>query len=544
MGVSTDPPGLVPGMFPPSPGVSVERPRISLRGPGLPAWQRRAVAVMSGALLALAFPWPDWSPLAWIALVPLLWVGLGGSLGFAFRTGWLGGFAFFLGTLYWIVFTISHYTALSPLIAVGPLVLLCGFLACFPASFVCGCAYAARCRIPLALAAPPLWVALEWVRGWILGGFPWVGLGYSQWRSTYLIQFAEFTGVHGITALIVLVNVVVYAAVRRWRDGAEPRVGHLLAVTALLAACLGWGYARVQALHALPVVGEVQVGAIQGNIPQDVKWDPAYQESTLDHYASLTEQAVHAGAKIVVWPEAAAPIFFQSPGELRERIRALAHRLDVWLVFGSAAYGYADEEPVLHNRAYVVAPAGDEQSYDKIKLVPFGEYVPLADVFYFVHKIVEGVGDFRPGTEAVVAATPHGDLGILICYEGIFPSLTRRFVAGGADFLVNITNDAWFGRTSAPYQHLAMGTLRSVENRVPLVRVANTGFSAMVDIDGTIRWRTDLFETAWRVDTVRWVDAPTVYAQHGDVFVAACVALVVALGLLGPVAIRMRRHVP
>jgi len=502
------------------------------------------VAALSGAALALAFPSIDWSPLAWISLVPLLWVGLGGSLGRAFRMGWLGGFTFFLGTLYWIVFTISHYTALSPLIAVGPLILLCAFLGCAPAIFVCGCAYASRYRIPLVLAAPPLWVTLEWVRGWILGGFPWVGLGYSQWRSRYLIQFAEFTGVHGIAALIVLVNVVVYQALRRSRDGTAPRVGHLAMVATLLALCIGWGYARVQALHALPTAGEVQVAAIQGNIAQDVKWDPAYQESTIEHYASLTEQAAAAGAEIVVWPEAAAPIFFQSEGELQERIRALAHRLDVWLVFGSAAYGYADGEPVLHNRAYVVAPNGDEQSYDKIKLVPFGEFVPLADVFYFVHKIVEGVGDFRPGREAVVATTPQGRFGILICYEGIFPELTRRFAAGGADFLVNITNDAWFGNTSAPYQHLAMGTLRAVENRAPFVRVANTGFSAMVDIDGTIRWRTDLFETAWRVDTVRWVDAPTVYAQYGDVFVAVCVVLVVALGLVGPVVFRMRRQVP
>jgi apolipoprotein N-acyltransferase len=187
----------------------------------------------------------------------------------------------------------------------------------------------------------------------------------------------------------------------------------------------------------------------------------------------------------------------------------------------------------------VLAPAGDEQFYDKMKLVPFGEYVPLADLFFFVHKIVEGVGDFRPGTEAVVADTPYGRFGILICYEGIFPSLTRRFVAGGADFLVNITNDAWFGRTSAPYQHLAMGTLRAVENRVPVVRVANTGFSAMVDIDGTIRWQTGLFETAWRVDTVRWVGQPTVYTRFGDVFVAACVLITAGLAL---VAILMWRH--
>ena len=138
---------------------------------------------------------------------------------------------------------------------------------------------------------------------------------------------------------------------------------------------------------------------------------------------------------------------------------------------------------------------------------------------------MEGVGDFGAGDTPVVFHTPRGAFGTLVCYEGIFPGLTRRFVAGGADFLVNITNDAWFGRTSAPYQHLAMATFRAIENRVPLVRVANTGFSAMVDADGTIRWRTGLFESAWRVDTISWVGIPTFYARFGDVFAYGCMAL-------------------
>lgn len=500
------------------------------------------VAAASGALLALAFPYPDWSPLAWVALVPLLWVALGRGPGVAFRYGWTAGLTFYLATLYWIVYTISHYTALPPIVAVGPLLLLCGFLALGTAAFVLGCERARRHALPLALVAPALWVALEWVRTWILGGFPWVGLGYSQYRATYLIQFVEVTGVHGVSAVVVLVNVVVYQAFRRWRDGAPPPVRSLLAVTALLVALVGWGTARVRALEAAPAAGELRIGLVQGNIPQDVKWDAAYQDATIVQYERLSAEAAAAGARLVVWPEAAAPIFFQNPSVFRDRILALAARLDVWLVFGSAAYGVDGDETVLFNRVYVVSPAGGEWSYDKMELVPFGEYVPLADVFFFVHKIVEGVGDFRPGPAPVVFQGPAGAFGVLICYEGIFPDLTRRFVAGGADFLVNVTNDAWFGRTSAPYQHLAMGTLRTVENRVPLVRVANTGFSAIVDPAGTIRWRTGLFETAWRVDTVRWPGTPTVYARVGDVFVYACVALAVLALVAGPTLRTKGRH--
>ena len=252
-----------------------------------------------------------------------------------------------------------------------------------------------------------------------------------------------------------------------------------------------------------------------------MKWDPAYQNATIDHYEKLTREAVADGAELVVWPETAAPFFFQQESELRERILDLARKLGVWLVVGSPAFSYENETLLLmHNRVYLVRPDGTaDQSYDKMELVPFGEYVPLKSLFFFVDKVVEGVGDFRAGDTPVVFRTAQGNFGTLICYEGIFPELTRRFVDGGANFLVNITNDAWFGRTSAPYQHLAMATFRAIENRVPLVRVANTGFSAMVDADGTIRWRTGLFESAWRVDTISWVGIRTFYTRFGDVFV-------------------------
>jgi len=374
---------------------------------------------------------------------------------------------------------------------------------------------------------------LEWVRTYILGGFPWVALGYSQYRTTFLIQFAEFTGVYGISALVVLVNVVVYGAFRRWRDDQPPRTGGMLALAALLIVLVNWGYFRVHALASRLPAGEVQVGFIQGNVAQDQKWDPAYQDATLDRYEELTHDAVAAGAELVVWPETAAPFFFQSD-ELRERVIGTAVREHVWMLLGSPAFGREGKELVLFNRAYLISPDGETGPYyDKMVLVPFGEYVPFARLFFFVHKVVEGVGDLRAGTDPVVFATSRARFGTLICYEGIFPGLTRRFVDGGADFLVNITNDAWFGRTSAPYQHLAMVTVREIENRVPIVRVANTGFSAMVDADGRIRWRTNLFETTWRVDTVRWPGIATFYTRAGDVFVYVCMLLLVLVTLLG-----------
>ena len=487
-------------------------------------WRAAAVAAASGGVLALAFPAVDWSPLAWVALVPLLSVAMGRGPGFAFRVGWISGFVFFVATLYWLVVTIGTYTNLSPVVSVGPLLLLCAFLALAFGGFAAGCEMGRRAGLDLAVVAPPLWVLFEWIRNYVLGGFPWVSLGYSQYRATYLVQFVEITGVYGVSALVVLVNVVIHGELERWRAGLRPATHRLLAVTALLVALVVAGYARMQSLATTPTAGSMRVGFIQGDVAQDMKWDPAYQDATIDHYEALTDAAVAAGAELVVWPETAAPFFFQEEGELRDRILDLARRLGVWLVVGSPAFDHDDRGALLlYNRVYLVAPDGTaEHSYDKMELVPFGEYVPLKSLFFFVDKVVEGVGDFRAGRSPVVFHTPHGNFGPLICYEGIFPGLVRRFVADGADFLVNVTNDAWFGRTSAPYQHLAMVTLRAVENRVPVVRVANTGFSAMVDADGTIRWRTGLFESDWRVDTVSWTGTRTFYARFGDCFVYVC----------------------
>ncbi|MCC6847788.1 MAG: apolipoprotein N-acyltransferase [Deltaproteobacteria bacterium] len=505
--------------------------------PGAPVFEgrrARALAAMSGAGLALAFPVVDWAPVAWVALVPLLLAALGRGIGAAFRAGWLAGVAFYLATLYWLVLTIGTYTNLSPLVSVGPLLLLCAFLALGFGIVAAACEWARRRGIAIAFVAPAAWVVVEWIRTYILGGFPWVSLGYSQYRAIYLVQFVEVTGIYGLSALVVLVNVVVYTAVRRWLAGAPPNTRAMLALASLLVALVGWGYWRVDDLAARPARGTLRVGFIQGNVAQDVKWDPAHQAATIDRYEALTRKAVADGAELVVWPETAAPFFFQQESDLRDRILDLARRLHVWLVVGSPAFSYDHATLRMHNRVYLVEPDGAaDQFYDKMELVPFGEYVPLKSLFFFVDKVVEGVGDFRAGDTPVVFRTARGNFGTLICYEGIFPDLTRRFVDGGADFLINITNDAWFGRTSAPYQHLAMATFRAIENRVPLVRVANTGFSAMVDADGTIRWRTGLFESAWRADSISWIGIQTFYARFGDVFVYGCFAWLVLVAIVG-----------
>jgi apolipoprotein N-acyltransferase len=513
--------------------VAAERARRPGRG------LRVTLAVASGLLLAASFPSLDVEPLAWIGLVPLLFASRGLGVGGAFAIGWLGGLVFYLGTVYWIAYTIVHYTAVPLVAAVGVLLITAAALACYHGAFIAGLRWFDRRRLPTIWLAPALWVTLEWLRGWFFIGFPWAALGYSQYRYADLVQMVEVTGVYGISALLVFFNVVVAAVLASRGPGARRLVPALLVLTLLVTVLPLAGHRRAAAIAARPAVGTLRVALVQGNIEQDHKWDPAYQGETIARYRELTAAAAAAGASLVVWPETATPFFFQEAGPLREGVLELAARHRIWLLFGSPAFRQASDGRLEElNRAYLVSPEGREVGvYDKIQLVPFGEYVPFRRIFFFVDQVVHAVGLIAPGLVPTVFQIPAGRFGALICYEGIFPALTRQFVADGADFLVNVTNDAWYGRSSAPYQHLAQATLRAVENRVPLVRAANTGISAVVDPTGRIRWQGPLFEPLTHTAEIAWPGVRTFYSRYGDVFVWACV-----LASLAAFGYGVRRH--
>ena len=493
--------------------------------------QQIALAVASGVLLALAFPKGDVSLLAWIAFVPLLWVMGEHTPRRAFTYGWISGMGFYLCTVYWVVHTIGFYSNIPPLVAVGPLLLMCTLLATYTGAFAAGLRFYQQGEGSTVLLAPLLWVALEWVRSFFLIGFPWADLGYSQHNFLNLIQCAEFTGVYGISAVVIFVNLVVVTVLRQREPG---RGRWLLAAVLLVFGLSFWGAGRRAQLGALPVAHHLRVGLIQGNIEQDKKWDPEFQEATVARYEQLTRAAVTRGADLVVWPETAVPFFFQSDVAYQERLLNLVREVKTPVLFGSVGWRSKGSNTVtLFNRAYLVSSTAEVLGfYDKMHLVPFGEYVPFHDnVFFFLDKLVEGIGDFAEGTTPTVFALPEGKFGVLICYEGIFPELARRFVAEGADFLVNITNDAWFGRSSAPYMHLLMEAMRAVENRVPLVRAANTGFSAVIDWDGRVRAQSALYETSFLVEEIAWPQVTSFYTVHGDLFARLCaLGAIVMLG--------------
>jgi apolipoprotein N-acyltransferase len=493
---------------------------------------RAALVVASAFALGLAFPRTDWDGVAWIALVPLLVVVLGRPWRTAALWGWLFGTVHFLVLLRWLNFTFRTYSAIPWPLTYGPTLLLAAYCGLYLALVAGGVAWLAARRSAVwgLSAAPFLWVAGEWIRGHLMGGFPWGTLGYSQYQRLPVIQIAEVGGVHAVSFLLVAVNAALAGGlVLPWR----PAVAGLAAVGGLVAATLHFGLLRLDEPLTPP---EVSVAIVQPSIEQPLKFDPNHARETLAITTALTRRAAAARPDLIVWPETATPTPLARDRALLADLAALAQAARAPLVVGSLDVDDGARPPRLRNSAFLVTPAGIAGRYDKIQLVPFGEYVPLAGVIGFVRDWAEFIADLEPGTHAAVFPGPPAPFGVVICYEGVFPDLVREFVRNGARLIVNITNDAWFGRTSGPEQHLAMYSFRAIEHRVAVVRAANTGVSAFVAPSGQIVRRTRLYERSAIVERVRLRVGRTLYGRLGDW--PAWVALGASAALLGAAARR------
>jgi apolipoprotein N-acyltransferase len=492
------------------------------------------LAAFSGVLLALSFPKAGWSFLAWVAFVPLFLACGRKSARKAAKLGFAAGLVSFGGILYWINIVVTTYGKLPLAVSICVYMILVTYLALFSGVVFYLVRRGEEKGIPVVVSFPFVWVGLEYVRSFLFTGFPWASLGYSQYRLLPLIQIADIAGVYGISFLIALANVVLYLFLKGFtkkdEEGGYP-VRSAAVFLLLLVSALAYGF------HGMsrPASGTpLKVSLVQGNIDQGIKWDPAFLEATLTIYEKLTRQAAGGGVDLVVWPESAAPFFFQEGGEPSSRITALAGQVKSPIVFGSPAYEDGVGRRTFFNSAYLVSPSGAILGRsDKMHLVPFGEYVPLAKLLPFVHKLVAGVGDFSPGHAITPLEPGKGSIGVLVCFEGIFPELSRRYVRSGARILVNITNDAWYGRSSAPYQHLSMAVFRAIENRVPLLRAANTGITAIIDENGRITSKTRLFEEAFLNGEVRPGTGGTLYTRVGDVFAILCLAVTALVAVAG-----------
>ena len=504
---------------------------------------RAALSIASGLALALAFPKIDLSLFAWIAFIPLFYAIEGESLRRVFGWGWLAGLSFFVGSMYWIQIPLHNFTDMNIVLAILLMLLLAAVLATYSAiALWTGEFVARRLRIPIVITMPIAWAAVEWVRTYFPIGFPWNLLGYAEYNYLTIIQFAEITGVYGISALIIFFNAVAYIVL--FRRG-KPRVQAvcLSALTAVMITVFVFGTIRLQQLKDEPSQGSFRVAMVQGNIPQSLKWDPNFLPQSFKVYQDESVAAAKHGVDLVVWPEAAAAFMFQpddnypaqlaNDAEYRNALLNLARSIKTPILFGAPALTERDGEYGFYNRADLVSADGEVMAhYDKINLVPFGEYVPAHKLFgSLVNRVVEGFGDLVPGTKQTLFDEKGAKLGVLICYESVFPNLTRLEVNKGADVLVNITNDAWYGDSSAPYQALAMAAMRSVETKVPMIRTANTGVSAIIKPSGEITDRTPTFKRGTEIEDVSWRPVRTVYTIVGDLFSEICFALTV-IGVL------------
>ncbi len=472
-------------------------------------------SALSGILLACSFPLPNFTVLAWFGMIPLILV----MRRRPFKSGFTAGLVFFAATLYWVNIVMTTYGHLPPGVSFILYLLLAAYLALY-----WGTATWAACRLkesrgyPYAMTLPVLWVAMEFLREFLLTGFPWATLGYSQhdWLTT--IQSADLFGVYGLSFLIVFCNAAFAESLQMlWRQNyRDLPVKALIAAVVLLVSNFGYGYWRLQ--QDLDGRTEsLQTALAQGNIPQDLKWRPENQLNTVKTYRDLSLRAERVAAKaLIVWPEAAMPFYFQDGGQLAESVSLLPVETDAFLLFGSPAYQRDAAGLRYLNSAFLLSPSGMIIGRsDKTHLVPFGEYVPLSGFLPFVNKLVVGIGDYSPGEINPLPIKGH-KLGVLVCYEVIFPELAREYVRQGSDLLVNITNDAWFGESSAPWQHLAMARFRAVENRVWLARAANTGISALIAPSGKITQQSGLFEAAFLGGEVGLGARPGLYSRMGD----------------------------
>jgi apolipoprotein N-acyltransferase len=511
------------------------------------------LALLSGVLLALSFPKFGHPAFAWIALVPLLiavagWrrlpnmgrraarhadeLGASGGDGRgvppqrAFTLGLISGIAYFVGTTYWTGEVLQQFGGVPVALALLAMVLLALYLALFPALTALIMAYLVRGAGRRALfLTPAVWVATEYLRGYLLGGFPWVPLGNSQVTVLPVAQLASVFGVYGLSALVAFVSAsLAYAALSAGRA----RLLGFGTAALVVSAVAVWGVLRISDGSLTREGTPLRVGLIQGNVAQKDKWNPREARRIFTTYVAMTRDAVRRGAEFVIWPESSTPFMFEEDEVGETAVRDLARELRVPILLGSDQVDRSGDVIRLYNAAFLITPEGETGAvYRKIHLVPFGEYIPFKNLLYFVSPLVERLAEFAPGTSMVMLPVGSHKVNTAICYEVVYPSLIREAVLRGSQLLTTITNDGWYGYSSAPYQHFELASMRAIEQGRYLARAANTGISGIVDPYGHVVQRSAIFEQAGLVGEARVLTGRTIYAAIGDVVAYASIALTV-----------------
>ncbi|MFI5167393.1 MAG: apolipoprotein N-acyltransferase [Thermoanaerobaculales bacterium] len=480
------------------------------------------LAAGAGLAMALALPGPALAPL--VLVVPgLLRRGIEGSHGWrAFRLGWLAGFVEWLVAVAWVVIVLHRYGHLPLALAIVGLVLMAAILGL--GWGIVGWATSRAPRrwgvwlLPLALAA---FEEVQRFPPWI---FPWNPAAAVLTPIPLLLAPAPVIGAAGLSLLVLLAGSALESLLARGRRASG---------AIWLALCLVvWIVAGLLAPRFEPAGPEVKAAALQPNVPLEMRWGGNSEREIEDRVWMLTRQGATAGAHWVVWPESAVPRWVERDGQYRDAIEALARETRTWLTVGSIGFGAGPD--TYFNSVFSFSPAGLLPGrYDKIHLVPFGEYVPLAGRFAALKALVREVGSFTPGESTAPLPGPAGGIGMAVCYEVAYPSLYAREVENGAAVLATITNDGWYGNSAAPRQHLALAILRAAENRRYLVRAANTGISAIIDPYGRVLARLDFGREGFITAQVRPGSGVTPAARYGGALRTLLVVLAAGAIILG-----------
>ena len=511
-------------------------------------------AVAGATALLLVFPMsglPGCWPLLFVALAPLLSAVRRLPPMRAACMGMFCGLLYNIGLLYWIVIVLGRYGGLPPWISVPAMTLLAMYMASYLALFCLFLCLVLRGPVAengsaarLVLAAPVFWVGLDYLRSFFFSGFPWMDLGYGLFRQPLLIQAADLGGHHLVTFCIILVNCLLVLFFDRFRNQVSVAVWKQrisVVFACILLVCIGgYSFQRYQQVSAvIEKEQQATVSAIQGNISQDEKWSAVRKEDTVAGYLALSRRAMETkSVDLVVWPETALP-FYPQQNPLMGQVLDFVRDENVSLLTGAPYFilktqKEAGSRPIDYfNSGLLINSSGRLAGrYDKQHLVPFGEYVPMRAYLPFLEPLVVSVGDFTAGSSYEPLQAGKIRAGVLICFESIFPGIARREVEAGSNLLVNLTNDAWYGRSSAPYQSLAMSVFRAVETRRSLVRAANTGISGFVEPTGAIRVQSQLFEPAVLTETIALLEMQTIFTRGGHWFGPFCLVMILPLLLL------------
>lgn len=490
------------------------------------------LAVFSGVLLASSFPgvlnlsldgWPGL--ISWIALIPLFFAVKEKKWVTSFFLGVICGFTFFSLALYWITYIEE----------LGSMAYPCWIAFSLYLSLFIGL-FCLILRFNSLVFAPFIWVCVEYLRGIAFTGFPWILLGYSQFRNMNLIQISSVTGVYGVSFLVVLANMGIAFFFFNILKGKKAFFGIVIFILFFLM-CYIYGFMEVanfsvreeyERMTKTPWVSDKKfiVSVLQGNISQDIKWSKDNVENTFKIYEDLARKTEQDNTRLIIWPESASTVYLKYDKKYFDLVKDLASGVKSDMLVGTPD-AITDEKGNVKeyfNSAFLISKEGKFVSkYDKVHLVPFGEYVPLKKYLASFEKYTIGFSDYTKGKSFNVFKGSKGDkFGVAICWEIIFPDICRNLANNGAEFLVTISNDAWYRKSAAPYQHFMVLPFRAVENRVNIVRAANTGVSGFVDFKGEIVSYIDIFKQGKLSSLILIRKKPTLYAKWGDWFVILC----------------------